>query len=309
MPSSRSPSAFAGPTPDRRVTSTSRQLDEAPSPRCQPYGGRVTVRLIASDIDGTILRSDNTISRPHRRRPHRRRGGGHPRGAVQRPAAPVDEADRRGHRPPRPRHLRQRRASLYDLHTEEVVESFLWDHEIAADRRASALQAAIPDVAFAVERHDGFGSSRRTSRCSTSRRTSRSADLDELLVGADRQAPRPPPGDVGRRPAHAPRTRRSPTSATRRRRPTPWRAVSSRSPRRACRRRSRFEKVAAEHGITAAEVVAFGDMPNDIPMLSWAGLGVAVANAHEEAKAVADEVTLSNDDDGVAVVIERFRRR
>jgi hydroxymethylpyrimidine pyrophosphatase-like HAD family hydrolase len=66
-----------------------------------------------------------------------------------------------------------------------------------------------------------------------------------------------------------------------------------------------LEKVAAERGITAAEAVAFGDMPNDIPMLSWAGLGVAVANAHEETKAVADEVTASNDDDGVAIVIER----
>jgi len=67
-----------------------------------------------------------------------------------------------------------------------------------------------------------------------------------------------------------------------------------------------LEKVAEEHGITAAEVVAFGDMPNDIPLLTWAGHGVAVANAHDETKAVADEITASNDDDGVALVIERL---
>lgn len=53
-------------------------------------------------------------------------------------------------------------------------------------------------------------------------------------------------------------------------------------------------------GVAAAEVLAFGDMPNDVPMLGWAGRGVAVANAHPELKAVADEVTRSNDDDGVA---------
>jgi Cof subfamily protein (haloacid dehalogenase superfamily) len=65
-------------------------------------------------------------------------------------------------------------------------------------------------------------------------------------------------------------------------------------------------EVAAEHGIDQADVIAFGDYPNDVPMLSWAGRGVAVANAHAEVLAVADEVTASNDDDGVAVVLERL---
>jgi hydroxymethylpyrimidine pyrophosphatase-like HAD family hydrolase len=47
-------------------------------------------------------------------------------------------------------------------------------------------------------------------------------------------------------------------------------------------------------------------MPNDIPMFDWAGHGVAMANAHPELKAVADEVTTSNEDDGIAVVLERL---
>ncbi len=46
--------------------------------------------------------------------------------------------------------------------------------------------------------------------------------------------------------------------------------------------------------------VAFGDMPNDLPMLAWAGRSFAVANAHHEVLAAADEVIASNDDDGVA---------
>ena len=65
-------------------------------------------------------------------------------------------------------------------------------------------------------------------------------------------------------------------------------------------------RLCAQRGIAAAEVVAFGDMPNDIPMLQWAGLGVAVANAHPEVLVASHEVTTSNDEDGVARVLERL---
>ncbi|MEU5792350.1 HAD family hydrolase [Streptomyces sp. NPDC047813] len=57
-------------------------------------------------------------------------------------------------------------------------------------------------------------------------------------------------------------------------------------------------------GLRAADTIAFGDMPNDIPMFGWAARGVAMANAHEELKAVADEVTSSNEEDGIAAVLE-----
>ncbi|MEW2291356.1 Cof-type HAD-IIB family hydrolase [Streptomyces sp. NPDC006743] len=59
-------------------------------------------------------------------------------------------------------------------------------------------------------------------------------------------------------------------------------------------------------GLTAAETVAFGDMPNDIPLLAWAGHGVAVGNAHPALRAMADEIAPANDEDGVAVVLERL---
>lgn len=59
-------------------------------------------------------------------------------------------------------------------------------------------------------------------------------------------------------------------------------------------------------GVKAAETIAFGDMPNDVPMFRWAAHGVAMANAHPELKAVADEVTASHEDDGIAVVLERI---
>ncbi|GGQ74822.1 HAD family hydrolase [Streptomyces asoensis] len=57
-------------------------------------------------------------------------------------------------------------------------------------------------------------------------------------------------------------------------------------------------------GLKAADTIAFGDMPNDIPMFAWAARSVAMANAHEELKAVADEVTASNEEDGVATKLE-----
>ncbi|MGB3355343.1 MAG: HAD family hydrolase [Mycobacterium sp.] len=67
-----------------------------------------------------------------------------------------------------------------------------------------------------------------------------------------------------------------------------------------------IEEVARPRGIIAAEVVTFGDMPNDVPMLRWAGLGVAMGNAHPDAVAAADEVTATNVKDGVARVLERW---
>ncbi|HEY7223395.1 MAG TPA: HAD hydrolase family protein [Micromonosporaceae bacterium] len=63
--------------------------------------------------------------------------------------------------------------------------------------------------------------------------------------------------------------------------------------------------VAAELGIDSIDACVFGDMPNDVPMFRWAGWRrVAVANAHPSVLALADEVTASNDADGVAVWLE-----
>ena len=65
-------------------------------------------------------------------------------------------------------------------------------------------------------------------------------------------------------------------------------------------------EVAERLGIAAADVVAFGDMPNDLEMLRWAGHGVAMGNAHPALRDVADEVTASNADEGLALVLERW---
>lgn len=59
-------------------------------------------------------------------------------------------------------------------------------------------------------------------------------------------------------------------------------------------------------GIEAHEVVAFGDMVNDLPMLTWAGTSYGMANAHPAVLALADHVIGGNDEDGVAAVIEQL---
>ncbi len=67
-----------------------------------------------------------------------------------------------------------------------------------------------------------------------------------------------------------------------------------------------LQVIAKNLGIAPEEVVAIGDNHNDIGMLRFAGLGVAMGNAHDEVKAAADYVTLSNAEEGVAAVIERL---
>ncbi len=63
----------------------------------------------------------------------------------------------------------------------------------------------------------------------------------------------------------------------------------------------------AEHlGIQPDEVICMGDAENDHAMLEYAGLGIAMANAMEATKQIADYITESNDDHGVAKAIEKF---
>jgi hypothetical protein len=68
-------------------------------------------------------------------------------------------------------------------------------------------------------------------------------------------------------------------------------------------------ELAEQHGIAPHEVVAIGDMPNDLPMLQWAGRSYAVANAHPSVIEVADGVVGSNDEDAVAELIEGLLNR
>jgi hypothetical protein len=65
-----------------------------------------------------------------------------------------------------------------------------------------------------------------------------------------------------------------------------------------------IRKLIEHWGLDMRDVIAFGDETNDAEMIAECGLGIAVANAHPEILGIADQVTASNDEDGVAVVLE-----
>lgn len=71
-------------------------------------------------------------------------------------------------------------------------------------------------------------------------------------------------------------------------------------------KRDALERMISGLEIEPRQVMVFGDQKNDVEMLSWAGWGVAPANASTEARKAADEVTASNAEDGIALVLERL---
>lgn len=67
-----------------------------------------------------------------------------------------------------------------------------------------------------------------------------------------------------------------------------------------------MKRIGERHDIQREEMIAIGDGDNDLEMLNYAGLGIAMGNAHDEVKEAADAVTASNDEDGVAKAIQKY---
>ena len=68
----------------------------------------------------------------------------------------------------------------------------------------------------------------------------------------------------------------------------------------------KINKTEKEINMKKEEMIAVGDGFNDLSMIQYAGLGVAMANAQPVVRENADYITLSNDEDGVATVVEKF---
>ena len=67
-----------------------------------------------------------------------------------------------------------------------------------------------------------------------------------------------------------------------------------------------LSKIATHYGVKASQVMAIGDAPNDVGMLQYAGVAVAMANAHDVVKEVADWIAPSNDEHGVHVALQKY---
>jgi Cof subfamily protein (haloacid dehalogenase superfamily) len=195
-------------------------------------------------------------------------------------------------------------ALAYDLHTEQVVRSSLLSPD-AAREVVQALREAIPGIAFAVERLDlGFAHEPSYVPRWDSDDPRTAAPIEELLTADVVKLLARHEGisaDELLAAAHAAVT----SGATLTHSSADGLLEMSAE---GVSKASGLAAFAEEHGVDAAEAIAFGDMPNDLPMLAWAGTAVAVANAHPEVLAAADEVTASNDDDGVAQVLDRWFR-
>ena len=256
--------------------------------------------LVASDLDGTLVRSDGSVALRTVAVLSRVEEAGVPFVMVTgRPPRWMAEISRQtGHRGLA---VCANGAVVYDLHTEQVVESSLLAEADAA-AVAAALREVLPGIAFAVERPElGFGHE-HSYVPSWEQPDHRPLPVEELVSGGVVKllARHPEMGSdellAAARAAVGDRATFTHSSGD------GLLEVSAAGISKA----SGLAVLAREQGVDAAEVVAFGDMPNDLPMLAWAGHGVAVANAHAEVLRAADEVTGSNDEDGVAQVLERW---
>ncbi|MDP4500364.1 HAD family hydrolase [Nonomuraea sp. G32] len=257
-------------------------------------------RLVATDLDGTALRPDGTVS---------------PRtvaafGRVEESGAVLVFVTGR---PPRwmggvANALRHRGlaicangALIYDLHTERIVESHLITVEVLEEVVAQ-LRANVSDLVFSVEYEAGFahesdfllGGLDRVGAGAVRAESVTAHPCAKLLALHPHMGPDELQAVVHELVGHL-------VTATH----SSGRGLIEMSAQ-GVTKATALAALAAQLEIKPSQVIAFGDMPNDLPMLSWAGTSYAVANAHPDVIAAVDHVTAANDDDGVAQVLEKL---
>ena len=258
-------------------------------------------RLVASDLDGTLVRSDGTISARTREALAAIETAGVPLVLVtgRPPRWMKSIADQTGHRGIA---VCANGALVYDLHTEQVLHHFLLPGEVGLDV-AAQLRSHIPGVAFAVEYHDRPFGHEDTYRPRWDSQDGKVVAPIEQLLSRDvvkllARHPTLGPDDFLAQAYAVVGEQCTVTHSS----TDGLLEISALGVSKA----TGLALVAQEHDVPAAGVVAFGDMPNDLPMLEWAGLGIAVANAHPAVLSAADEVCASHDEDGVAEVLARW---
>ncbi len=262
--------------------------------------------LIAIDLDGTLLRSDRTVSDRSRAAV----------AAVQSLGIGVIVATARS-----PRGARDLAAAagiggiaicangamLYDLDTDSVVAHTPLDASIA-HLLVRGLRERFPKIAFGWEYELRFGSDPAYEALRTSTWWPRPADSYEpcdpltWTLPMTKLIARLPDADIEHVLDVAAELAGRQASTTLAGDAFVEMAAAG------VGKEASLALLAEKRGLGFEQVVAFGDHLTDAAMIAWAGHGVAVANAHPAVIAVADEVCASNDDDGVAVVLERIVR-
>jgi len=264
-----------------------------------------TVRLIATDLDGTLLRPDKTVS--------------------PRVRAALDLARSHGvitvivtARPPLTARVFAEMAGvdgivicangaiIYDVASNSMVTHRTLDFD-AARALVAAMRERLPGITFGAVQGEGF--SAEPAYFAVATREDHGAQLDHLHVcDADLFWDRPLTKLVMR---HVDIHPTALLTHVRDLGLTGFEVNYSGAPfveivGGGISKGQALAEICAERGISADEVVAFGDAPNDLPMLRWAGHGVAIGDHFPEVVEAADEAAPSSADDGVAIVIERL---
>jgi len=257
------------------------------------------IRLVATDLDGTIVHADGSVS--------------------PRTLAAFEEATAAGirvvfvtGRPPRwmagiaaatGHHglaVCANGAYVYDLREGSIVETFA----MAADSARQAvdrLRAVMPSSAFGIETADGFGRELAyQARWKVDRLLAVGPIHDLLVRPVAKLLVRDESLDGDAMLKLARPVLRNVAEVTHSNVNDCLLEVSALGVSKA----TTLARLAMSWGISPAEVVAFGDMPNDVDMLRWAGTGYAMANAHPEVLAAVTNVAPTIYQDGVAVVLE-----
>jgi Cof subfamily protein (haloacid dehalogenase superfamily) len=260
-------------------------------------------RAVACDLDGTLLRTDLTVSARTRAALAAVEAAGallvFVTGRPPRWLPPVtDQVDHRGLA------ICANGALLYDLHTNRVVESDLIAPDVLA-RIVADLRGMVDGLAFAIEHGEGFWHD-TSYPVAPQHRTSfvREVAPEELVgIPVAKLLVRHPERDSQDLLGAVGAVFDGLAEVTH---STPVGPGLLELSAAGVSKASALARLCGQHGIDAADVVAFGDMLNDLPMLAWAGRPYAMANAHPDVLAAIPRRAPSNDDDGVAVVLEQF---
>lgn len=258
-------------------------------------------RLAAIDLDGTLLRDDGTIAARTRTTLARAQAAGivvalvtaRPPRVLRRIAREVGVTGLA---------ICANGAITYDLAADAILRHTPLPGE-ATGRIVAALRAAVPGVCFAVEHGLDFGQEPGYAVANPIA-GDLAERLDDALVlsaaGVTKLIAHNPAGELTALLALAREIAGATAVVTHS--GAPFVEIAAPGITKA----TALAALCADLGIDRAATIAFGDMPNDLPMLHWAGRAVAVANAHPDVLAVADEIAPSNNEDGVAAVLERL---
>ena len=285
-----------------RVTSATRK-PEPPAAATRP-------RLIATDLDGTLLRDDKSVSpRTVAALAAAEKAGIEVFFVTGRPARWMDvvSAHVHGHGLA----ICGNGAAVVDLHGGPGRHRFVKVRELPRENALDAvrlLRQAAPGTVYAVEQTYGFHQEPAYPKL----HMEVPDDLlpaEEILAPGGRAAAEPVLKILAFHPELDPdafltlaRLALGDRANVTRSSPSALLEISGPDVSKA----STLALCCAERGISHEEVVAFGDMPNDVEMLTWAGRSYAMGNAHPDVVAAASRRTVANNDDGVAVVIERM---